>query len=177
MKDGMFRSFFAVACCLLFLVSIIACGSKDHALSLEKDMGISIEGTWYPILKEASPLLTALGEDPQITSFPSCVFEGEDREFRFKNCLVFTNPDGEKDIWYNILLLDDSLATARGIRVGDSLEKVKEAYGEKFYWEGETILVYSISGKQGDMENPCILFTIEDNLVIEIEIYDPANAT
>ena len=169
------------ALAILFLLA--ACGQADSApaagspFTLEKDMGIHVDGKWYPIHEDAAPLLAALGDGYELFTAPSCVFVGEDKEFSYPHASVFTNPDGDRDIWYEILLLDDTLATARGIRVGDPLEDVIAAYGDNYYWEGDTVLTYSVSGVQGDIASPCILFTVEDNVVTQIVIYYPTNVT
>jgi len=147
------------------------------ALSMENDMGISVGGEWFPIWQEASGLLRALGDDYNLSTAPSCVFEGEDKVFDFGGVFVLTNPDGDRDIWFSIYLENDLLSTARGIKVGDSLEDVFDAYGDRFYWEGDSILTYSISGIQGDDASPCIQFTIMDDLVAAIDIYYPTNVT
>ena len=178
-----------VFCLLAVLVGVVlmatACGSGDSSGSPEaskpgfsaEDMGIEVQGVWYPIRKDASALLAVLGEDFTLSASPSCVFEGEDKEFAFSNCLVYTNPDGEKDIWYQIALLDESLATSKGAKVGDTTEKVIDLYGDGFYWEGETIFTYSISGVAGDIASPCHMFTIENGVVTQIDIYYPTNVT
>ncbi len=148
-------------------------------LSLANDIGIAVDGTWYPIYQDASGLLAALGEDYDYSEAPSCVFEGMDKEFIFDGCSVYTNPDGDKDIWYDMLLENDTLATSRGIRVGDSLADVQTAYGDAYYWEGDTILTYSVSGDPEDIASPCILFYFEgeNEIVTTIQIYYPTNVT
>ena len=151
---------------------------KPEPLSMEKDMGLSVDSRWFPIMQDAAGLLQALGDDFVMTSAPSCVFEGEDKEFAYDGFYVFTNPDGdfgEKDVWFSIWLETDVYSTARGIRVGSTLDEVIAAYGDRFYWEGDSIKTYSISGVEGDIESPCIQFTVADDRVTAIEIYYPTN--
>ena len=159
----------------------IAAGAEPEALSMEKDMGISVNGVWFPIWDDVSGLLDALvdalDEDYEMSSAPSCVFEGEDKEFDFDGLLVLTNPDGARDLWYGILLTGDTFATSRGIRVGSHIDDVMTAYGENYFREGQNIITYSISGIEGDIASPCIQFIVEDEHVTEIEIYYPTNVT
>ena len=150
-------------------------GSK--ALSLNNDMGISINGQWFPIQKDVSALLNILGDNYSLSTAPSCVFEGEDKEFDFGDLLISTNPnpDGTKDIWYSVYITSEDFPTARGIRVGSSLDEVKAAYGSNFFWESQSIITFSISGIEGDITSPCIQFTVTDGIVTAIEIYYPTN--
>ena len=151
--------------------------AKPEPISMEKDMGISVNGQWFPIWQDADMLLQALGEDYELWSAPSCVFEGEDKEFAYDGFCVYTNPDGDRDIWYSIFLESDAYATARGVKVGSALEETIAAYGDRYYWEGENLLTYSISGVEGDIASPCILFTVEESHVAAIEIYYPTNVS
>ena len=147
-------------------------------LDMDRDMGISVGGQWFPIWQDASGLVQALGmitHDYVLSTAPSCVFEGEDKEFDFGGIFVFTNPDGARDLWFSIYFTKDLLSTSRGITIGSTLEEVHEAYGDRFYWEGDTILTYSISGIEGDAASPCIQFTIINNRVTAIDIYYPTN--
>lgn len=147
-------------------------------LSFEEDIGITIDGEWFPIWQDAAGLLKALGNDYELYAAPSCVFdEGDDKEFAYDGCYVYTNPNGSRDIWYSIFLENDTYSTARGISVGSALDDVIKAYGENYYWEGDTVLTYSVSGIEGDISSPCIQFTLAEEVVTAIEIYYPTNTT
>ncbi|MDR2600678.1 MAG: hypothetical protein LBC73_10455 [Oscillospiraceae bacterium] len=150
---------------------------EPEPLEMTKDMGIVVNGEWFPIWQDASALLNALGDDYELSTAPSCVFEGDDKEFAYDRVFVFTNPDGSRDLWFSIFIIDNSLSTARGITVGSTLDEVIAAYGSNHYWEGSNILTYSLSGIEGDIDSPCIQFTISDEVVTAIEIYYPTNVT
>ena len=147
------------------------------SLSLEHDMGISINGQWFPIRQDVSGLLGALGDGYTLSTAPSCVFEGEDKEFDFGGLLISTNPnpDGTIDIWYSIYITGENFPTARGIRIGSTLDEVKAAYGSGFFWESRDVITFSISGIEGDITSPCIQFTVAQGVVTAIEIYYPTN--
>ena len=151
--------------------------TEPEPLSMEKDLGIRINGQWFPIWQDSTDLLQALGDEYVLSAAPSCVFEGEDKEFSFDGVSIFTNPDGNKDIWYSIYLDNDLYSTSRDIHVGCSLEEILAAYGDRYYWEGESLLTYSISGVEGDIASPCLLFTLEEDRVAAIEIYFPTNVS
>jgi hypothetical protein len=172
------RKIIAVLAFFLILTAV-GCGSKPKIapFTLEKDMGIKVKGTWYPIHTDSAGLLYALGSQYTLNRAPSCVFIGEDKDFTYTGCVVYTNPDGPKDIWYEIILKDTTLSTVRGIRIGSTRAEVEAAYGPASYYEdtNKTIATYSVSGKQGDIASPNIQFTYTEEKVKMIDIYYPTN--
>lgn len=68
--------------------------------------------------------------------------------------------DGEDKIG-SIYLLDESLETEEGIKIGDTFEKLKEKYGEDFY-NMESTYTYK-------KEKTSINFIVIDNYVVSIE--------
>ncbi|MFA5585799.1 MAG: hypothetical protein WDA02_04565 [Saccharofermentanales bacterium] len=162
---------------LLAGLILAGCGASDPApLTLEKDFGLTVGGTWFPIHEDAAPLLAALGDDYELYAAPSCLFLGEDKEFDYDGVALFTNPDGDLDIWYLAAITSNAYETARGIRIGSSQEDLTAAYGEKYYWESDYEIVYSISGVQGDLASPCIIFRLDGQEITAIDIYYPTNA-
>ena len=181
-----FKSILYFILSAIMVIAFTACSSPEEGIvsppkeeiisgefTLEKDFGVTVNGKWFPIHSDVSGLLNELGDDYELAEWASCAFVGQDKSFEYSDYDILTNPDGAKDIWYLISLHTDKLSTARGIKVGDSEEKVKEAYGDKFYWDDELTLVYSISGQEGDSSSPNIQFTIEDGEVIQIDMDYP----
>lgn len=144
-------------------------------LTLEADMGLYVNGEWFPILNDFAPLKAALGEPLGVTSAPSCVFKGEDREFTYEGMSIYTNPLGEMDVWFEAYITGGDFTTARGIGIGAREEEVVAAYGEGYYSEGEGMLTYSVSGDAEDYASPCTIFTLENGAVTCIDIYYPTN--
>jgi len=148
------------------------------AFTLEGDMGVLVDGVFYKILADFAPLREALGEPVEVASAPSCVFVGEDREFAYDGAYIFTNPAGERDVWYELFITGEGFSTARGLRVGDSFERLRELYGEPHYWEGERMATYSVSGEEGDYESPCMMIELDgEGLVVTIDLYYPTNVS
>ncbi len=149
--------------------------SDVEPFTLENDVGVTINGTWYPVLTDAAPMVESMGEHELFES-PSCVYDsGDDKEFSCNDYSIFTNPVEGKDIWYDFMVKGGSIQTARGIKIGDSVDDVIAAYGDNYYWEGENVLTYSVSGIEGDYESPCIIFTLHDDKVSLFNIYYPTN--
>ena len=174
-------------------VSLVACGatqsdpdpssspqntpnqSSAPALTMD-DLGLNVNGTFYGVNEEVTPLLQALGEDYVLAAAPSCYFVGEDKEYSYGTSLyLYTTPpksDGV-DIFYLAVLTDGTYQTTRGIKVGDSKDTVIAAYGENYYMQGENNLTYSISGDPADTKSPYICFVLENDAVKEIDISYP----
>lgn len=171
------RAFSLLSAVLLACLILAACAASGPApLTLEKDFGLTVSGTWFPIHEDTKPLLTALGDDYELYAAPSCLFMGEDKEFDYPGIALFTNPDGDLDIWYLAALTGQAYQTARGIGIGSSQEQLIAAYGDKYYWESDYEMVYSISGIQGDLASPCIIFRLDGQEITAIDIYYPTNA-
>ena len=79
--------------------------------------------------QDAAAILEALGEPKSYTESESCAFDGIDKEYVFSSFVITTYPDGDTDRINSITLMDDVYATDEGITIGDSKEKVEEAYG------------------------------------------------
>ena len=71
----------------------------------------------------------ALGNPSSVTQAPSCHYSGMDNVYTFSGFTVYTYFSGSAEIIYDIEITSASFATAKGIKVGDSADKVKEYYG------------------------------------------------
>lgn len=120
---------------------------------LTDDVTIEVDG-------DAVPVIEALGEPASYFEAPSCAFEGLDKIYTYNGFEIDTYPAQDKDLVSAIVLKDDSVATAEGICIGDSLEKLQEAYGEAVQENG--MLVYAKDGMK-------LCFILQDNSIISIE--------
>lgn len=146
-----------------------------EAVSLEKDMGLLVNNVFYPIMRPVDPLVEALGEPVELLASPSCVFEGEDKEITYLYGSIYTNPIEGADVWYDFYITDAGIATSRGLSVGDTVEKMLELYGDGYYSEGEGMYTYSLSGIEGDLTSPCLIFESEEGVIVTMDIYYPTN--
>jgi hypothetical protein len=96
-----------------------------------------------------------------------------DKTFDYGFLQVFTIPKGEQDLLDGIYLVDDRFSTARGIRVGDSVSAVVDAYGAQ---DGEGLLVYNLSGNPEDPTSPSLSFVLDGDTVTAISFYSASNA-
>lgn len=78
---------------------------------------------------EAGPVLEQLGEPNSYFEAPSCAFEGVDKMYTYGSFELDTYPMGDKDYISAVIFKDDSITTPEGVGIGDSREKLMEAYG------------------------------------------------
>lgn len=149
--------------------------ADGEALTLERDLGLVINGVYYGVYSPVEGLLATLGEPEETISSPSCVFVGEDFEYDYAFGSLFTSPIDEKNIWYEFYIFDVGMVTTRGLAVGDSAEKIVEKYGTNYYSEGDGMYTYSLSGDPQDYASPCMIFETAEDVIISIDIYYPTN--
>ncbi len=157
-----------------------ACGSEEETHTISKSTDATdneadeveeaeveaycfvYEGTSiYPNMNMADAL-AAIGEGSSYYEAASCAFEGEmDKTYGYGSFQIVTYPtDGEDWISY-IQLLDDTISTPEGVKIGDSADDVIAAYGEDYTQSG-SMMVYTL----GDME---LCFLISSDEVTSIQ--------
>ncbi len=77
---------------------------------------------------EAAPILAALGEPTDVFEQDSCAYQGKDRVYTYPGFEISTYPADDTECVSSVYVLDDSVATAEGIRIGSTSEEVKKAY-------------------------------------------------
>lgn len=110
---------------------------------------------------EASAVLEQLGEANSYFEAPSCAFEGIDKMYTYGSFELDTYPTGDKDYISAVIFKDDTIATPEGVGIGDSREKLTEAYGDGGAEEAGMI-VY----RKDDMK---LCFIIQDDNIASIE--------
>ena len=121
----------------------------------------SYNGTVIEVDADAAPILAVLGDPVSYFEAQSCAFEGMDKMYTYNSFELDTYPNGSKDYVSTVILKDDSVATAEGICIGDSREKLLQAYpdGGK---EEDGMIVY----EKGNMR---LCFIIKGDEVVSIE--------
>lgn len=117
------------------------------------DVTVEVDG-------DVAPVIEALGEPASYFEAASCAFEGLDKIYTYNGYEIDTYPAQERDLVSAVILKDDSVSTAEGICIGDSLEKLLEAYGEGAQENG--MLVYSRDGMK-------LCFILQEDSVVSIE--------
>ncbi len=93
--------------------------------------GLTVGETFlYPGADPAS-VLAQLGEPYDMLEAASCVHDGFDRVYYYAGYEINTQPTASGgEVITSIYLVDDSIATDEGLRIGDTLDAVLQLYGE-----------------------------------------------
>ena len=141
--------------------TIEADGQQAAGDTTGKGYVFTVNGVTMAIDAEAGPLTEQLGEPVSYFEGESCAFEGLDKIYTYSGFELYTYPKDGKDYVSAIVLTDDSVATAEGIAIGDSSEKLSQAYPG----DGTEICGMLIYEKD-DMK---LVFIIQDGEIISIE--------
>ena len=143
-------------------------GEKENSQAPEQQTEAAVfkgyvfaaSGVTVEVDADMAPILQALGEPASYFEAASCAFEGLDKIYTYNGFEIDTYPAQDKDLVSAVVLKDDSVTTAEGICIGDSLEKLIEAYGEGTQENG--MVVYTKDGMK-------LCFILQDDSIISIE--------
>ena len=91
----------------------------------------------------------------------SCAFDGIEKTYTYENFEITTYPHDNKEEILSIYLLDAENSTKEGIKIGDSVDLMKEKYGDDF-----EEIVDSYVYKKGDSS---ITFITNNDIITSIE--------
>ena len=126
----------AVAACAILTACGGNGGSKEEGSQAPVETGghvFTYQNTKIEMKADAAPILATLGDAKSYTEAASCAFEGLDKTYYYGSFYLYTYPDGDMDRVNMVVLCDDTVATAEGISIGDSKEKVESVYGTDGY--------------------------------------------
>ena len=108
-------------------------------------------------------ILKSLPSDYDYQESPSCAGQGIAKTFTYNHgsFSIQTTPVGKEDSISMILLGDDTVSTAEGIFIGNTVEQVKAAYGNPDESSTEDSIVYIKGSSQ-------LTFQISDGKVVTI---------
>lgn len=174
---------FALSIALIMLCgALCACSGSNEESGVKPgapfndstDMAVVINGVTYSVRTDSANVLSALGNDYDYSETVSCIYEGYDKAFAFDDITVSTVPVDGKDIIEMFTLTGGDYATARGIKVGDTRQKVLEAYGEHYTSDDGYYLTYTQNGDPNDYSAMRVMFKMNGDTVEEICVYSPS---
>lgn len=104
---------------------------------------------------------SALGEYVELSTVPSCAFDGKDNVYNYGVFELTAHIEGDKERVYSIYFVDSNLFTAEGLSLGDTVDDMKSIYGEDCAVE-ETSYIYT----RGETS---LIVIAQDDTVVSIE--------
>ena len=140
------KKLLAMTLCLLALLALCACTPAQTENGKKNDPYVFKTGkVTIAVDADLAPIVEALGEPINYAEAPSCAHTGTSKYYTYAGIDIESYPDGKKDRVYIVALIDDSVATAEGIRVGDTRDELLEVYGEPMS-SSEKTYVYEAEG-------------------------------
>ena len=129
-------------------------------------------GVTLEVGKEADGVIAALGTYDKKFEAPSCAFTGTSNYYVYGGLQVVTYPDEHDqslNLLYEVDLLDNTVATNEGIRVGDTYDDVVAKYGKPDQ-ETAVFAMYKTEGKAVqfffDKDNPDVISEIVYTVIL-----------
>ncbi len=120
-----------------------------------------VKGVTFGMNENVAPVLEALGDYENYSETTSCAFKGLDKIYSYGGFDLYTYPQGDQDFVNSVYIVDDSVSTPEGIRIGSSQEEMLAAYGED-YEEEYGVYTYT-------KDKSTLSFIVTDGVVESIE--------
>lgn len=105
----------------------------------------------------------SLGEPKAYYESKSCLYDGYDKTYEYDDLIIITYPINGKEKIASITVLSEEVDHSLSISIGDSLDKIKSEYYEEKLDITDSCCIYE--------DGFGIAFYMEDDVVVEIEIY------
>lgn len=126
------KKLIALTLSLLALLMLVSCTPAESGGNgdLPNAYTFKTKGVTLKIDADLEPIIEELGDWIYYDEAPSCAHEGKSKYYTYAGIDIESYPKDGKDLIYMIALIDDTVSTVEGIRVGDSKDDVIEKYGE-----------------------------------------------
>ena len=102
-----------------------------------------------------------LPETSNVYEAESCAFDGTEKTYTYENYEITTCVKENSEDILSIYLTSDQVSTKEGIKIGDSVDAMKQAYGEDF-----ELTDFSYVYKKG---NSTLTFITDNDIITSIE--------
>lgn len=120
---------------MIILIGLSGCGKKDNVSDAvnAKVAGYVFSYNDVDVVMDnvAEDVIKGLGKDYKYFEAASCAFEGLDKSYKYGDAFtVGTYPKDGKDYISYVYLMNNTVSTKEGLKVGDSIENMKKIYGD-----------------------------------------------
>ena len=117
---------------ILGLLVIVLLLSGCSAKTIEEEYSFEINGLEISMGEAAGSFLSKTGNPMDQYSAPSCAFDGNDTVYDFGSYQITTYVTEGKEIFTGVYLLDDTISTKEGIKIGSTLNQMLSTYGDDY---------------------------------------------
>ena len=121
--------------------------TETTAAAEEVTYSFKTEKATISIGAEAAPVIKALGEPKKTFEQDSCAYQGKDKVYSYEGFDICTYPVDGKECINAIYLMDNTVATPEGVKIGSTKQDVINAYG-KGYVESYGVYRYTIGNTE-----------------------------
>ena len=104
-----------------------------------------------------------LGEPLDYTESKSCLYDGYDKTYTYKNIIVITYPINNQEKVSSITILTEDVKHNLPVSIGDNIDAIKDAYSESNLDITSSCCIFE--------DEFGVAFYLSDGVVTEIEIY------
>lgn len=136
----------------ILLVGLLVGCSSSTADQTVDEFFFDVEGKTIIIGETVNNVVTTIGEPADQYKSPSCAFDGEDNVYDYESYQITTYVTNDNEIYTGVYILDETIQTEEGIRIGSSKQEMIDVYGEDYsenygaftYNKGKTDLSFVI---------------------------------
>lgn len=121
--------------------------TETTAAAEEVNYSFKTEKAAISIGAEAAPILKALGEPKKTFEQDSCAYQGKDKVYSYEGFDICTWQVDGKECVNAIYLMDNTVATPEGVKIGSTKQDVINAYG-KDYTESYGVCRYTVGNTE-----------------------------
>ncbi len=107
---------------------------------------------------EAADILKALGDPSSSFERDSCAYQGKNKVYTYAGFELSTYPVGQTDCVESVYILDATVATPEGIKIGSTKDEVLAVYGEEYDAEEAGFGTYSYTAGNSQLK----IYTTKD---------------
>ncbi|MBQ9085760.1 MAG: hypothetical protein IJY47_01080 [Clostridia bacterium] len=153
---------FALGLAVILSLSLFGCRKTEDNEASGGHFSVQYKGVTLEIGQPAEEVLKALSDPVSKKEIGDCGGLGAQVRYDYSSLILYVLESKDGAVIDQITLTDDLVATEKGICIGDSQDKVKEAYGNVIQSDGSR-LVYTSGDNQ-------LIFEIKDGKVSGIDL-------
>lgn len=129
----------------------------------KEDFAVVVNDIRIELGTDINEVIELIGEPDDYVQARSCLHDGDDKIYTYGGIVIYTYPEGKKDIVYIVEYTGEE-KTPSGIGLGSTIADIEDAYGSD-YVEDAFYTTYELD------TDATISFQLENQEVIYIEFY------